>query len=191
MSDRCLEKRRLRDAARRARSAATAIAARAIAARLLALPELRRAGLVSGYAALADEVPLDHVRRGLEARGIELVYPRVEGERLALHRVGSARALVPGYRGIREPEATAPVVAPEAVDVFLVPGLLFDREVRRLGRGGGHFDRLLARARPDALRVGLCYAERVVDALPEDPWDIRMDAIVTDREVLRAAVARR
>ena len=71
------------------------------------------------------------------------------------------------------------------MDVFLVPGLLFDRAGRRLGRGGGHFDRLLARACPGALRVGVCVAERVVDELPEGPWDVRMHRIVTEHETLR------
>jgi 5-formyltetrahydrofolate cyclo-ligase len=97
--------------------------------------------------------------------------------------------LVRGTLGFAQPAASAPLVAVEAVDVFVVPGLLFDRACRRLGRGRGDYDRLLARARPDALRVGICYADRVVDELPEDPWDVAMDVVVTDRFVLRRAAA--
>ena len=74
---------------------------------------------------------------------------------------------------------------PEEVDLFVVPGLLFDRAGRRLGRGGGHLDRLLGRARKDAARVGLCYAQRVVQELPAAPWDVAMHVVVTDREVIR------
>jgi 5-formyltetrahydrofolate cyclo-ligase len=73
------------------------------------------------------------------------------------------------------------------VDLFVVPALRFDRAGRRLGRGGGHYDRLLARRRTDAWLVGICYEDRVVDELPEDPWDVRMHVVVADRFLLRVA----
>ena len=73
------------------------------------------------------------------------------------------------------------------VDVFVVPALRFDRAGRRLGRGGGHYDRLLARRRADAWLVGICYDDRVIDELPEEPWDVRMHVVVTDRVLLRLA----
>jgi 5-formyltetrahydrofolate cyclo-ligase len=66
-----------------------------------------------------------------------------------------------------------------------VPGVLFARNGARLGRGGGHYDRLLARAAPGALRIGICYADRLRDALPVDPHDAFVDIIVTELEVLR------
>ena len=66
-----------------------------------------------------------------------------------------------------------------------MPGILFDRRGRRLGRGLGHFDRLLANARTDAVRVGCSYADRVVEELPEESWDILMHVVVTEREVIR------
>jgi 5-formyltetrahydrofolate cyclo-ligase len=92
---------------------------------------------------------------------------------------------------VLEPAPGARAVRADLVDVFVVPGLLFDRAGRRLGRGGGHFDRLLACARPDALRVGVCPAERLVDELPEDPWDVRMHRVVTEHETLVASEPRR
>lgn len=87
--------------------------------------------------------------------------------------------------GIREPEQDSIRVPVEEIDAFLVPGLMFDRNCRRLGRGGGHYDRLLGRARVGAASIGICYAEHVVDELPEDPWDVAMDLVVTDRFVVR------
>jgi 5-formyltetrahydrofolate cyclo-ligase len=110
--------------------------------------------------------------------------PRVAGGVLELREGAPGQGLVPGPLGALQPPSDAPEVAPDAVDLFVVPGLLFDRSGRRLGRGGGHFDRLLIRARTDALRVGVCPSEALVDELPEDPWDVRMHRVVTEREVL-------
>jgi 5-formyltetrahydrofolate cyclo-ligase len=76
------------------------------------------------------------------------------------------------------------------VDVFLVPGLLFDRAGHRLGRGGGHYDRLLRGARRTALRAGICYAERLVAEVPAEERDVSMDVIVTESEVLRLGAGR-
>ena len=69
---------------------------------------------------------------------------------------------------------------------MLVPGLLFDVDGYRLGRGGGHYDRFLARIRalPRVAVVGLCFDEQLVESLPRDAWDERVDAVVTERRGL-------
>jgi 5-formyltetrahydrofolate cyclo-ligase len=152
--------------------------------RLLALPELASARTVSLYAALLDEIPTRALAAALRRRGARVALPRVVGEDLELRESDDAQPLVRGAAGVLEPAPEALAIPADAVDVFVVPGLLFDRAGRRLGRGGGHFDRLLARARPDALRVGVCTAERLVRELPEDPWDVRVHRIVTDQETL-------
>jgi 5-formyltetrahydrofolate cyclo-ligase len=136
---------------------------------LLALPELERARTIAVYAAIGDEVPLDAVIHHATARGKRVVFPVVVGPELELGPDPAAPARVPIHE----------------VDLFLVPGQVFDRALRRLGRGGGHYDRLLARRRSDATLVGICYDDRVIEALPEDPWDVRMHAVVTERGVSR------
>ncbi|MFQ5514550.1 MAG: 5-formyltetrahydrofolate cyclo-ligase [Myxococcota bacterium] len=178
-------KRALRHAARRLRD--DPAASNAVQGHVLRLPELERASRVALYAALAGEPSTDCIAEALASRGVELFLPRVADRVLHLARVDSLAGLQPGYRGILEPPRDAPEAAPDRVDVFLVPGLLFDRAGRRLGRGGGLYDRLLARARPDALRVGLCYAHRVVGELPAAPWDVRMHLVVSETGVLRPA----
>src|SRR5262249_30907805 len=120
------------------------------------------------YHAIGDEVPLERVASWCAERGVRVVYPVVVGAELEL-----------------APDVTRPErVAIAEVDVFVVPGQVFDRAGRRLGRGGGHYDRLLARRSANATVVGMCYADRVVDELPEDPWDVPMHALVTDRFAL-------
>jgi len=114
-------------------------------------------------------VPVETAAEACRARGARVVYPIVVGAELELGE---------------DPHRPARVAAHE-VDLFVVPGVAFDREGRRLGRGGGHYDRLLARRRLGAVPVGICYADRLVDALPEDPWDVRMEVLVSDAGVLR------
>jgi 5-formyltetrahydrofolate cyclo-ligase len=146
---------------------------------------------VALYAAIADEVPVDSAALRCRERGVRTVYPRRGSNGIELRLVADSRQLERRGRPFPEPDDEAPLVAVEAVDAFVVPGLLFDRSCRRLGRGGGDYDRLLARARPDAARVGICYADRVLAELPEDPWDVAMDVVVTDRFELRRAAERR
>jgi 5-formyltetrahydrofolate cyclo-ligase len=136
---------------------------------LIGLDELRNARVAAFYRAIGDEVPVEGAARLCRDRGARVVYPVVVGEELEL---------------AEDPLQSERVHAGE-VDVFVVPGVLFDRAGRRLGRGGGHYDRLLARRRAGAAAVGVAYADRVVDRLPEDPWDVAMDWIITDQFTLR------
>jgi 5-formyltetrahydrofolate cyclo-ligase len=71
-------------------------------------------------------------------------------------------------------------VDPVHLDVVVVPGLAFTADGRRLGQGGGHYDRFLARLRPDCVTVGAAFAEQLLDDLPTDPHDARLDFVVTD-----------
>jgi 5-formyltetrahydrofolate cyclo-ligase len=178
-------KRVLRANARGLRPERLELAAGAAQRRLLELPELSLAETVVLYAGALYEVPTDTLVGALRARGVRLLFPRVEGSALRLFVANDLEELVPGYRGIREPASDGRAIPPGEVDLFVVPGVLFDRAGRRLGRGGGHYDRLLGRAREDAVRAGLCYAQRVVRELPAAPWDVPVHVVVTETEVIR------
>lgn len=69
---------------------------------------------------------------------------------------------------------------PAAIDLVLVPGVAFTADGWRLGQGGGWYDRFLPMLRPDAVTVGVAFAAQVVDALPVEPHDVRVDLVVTD-----------
>jgi 5-formyltetrahydrofolate cyclo-ligase len=71
-------------------------------------------------------------------------------------------------------------VDPAVLDVVVVPGLAFTPDGRRLGQGGGHYDRFLPRLRAGCLTVGAGFAEQLVDDLPTEPHDVRLDLVVTD-----------
>jgi 5-formyltetrahydrofolate cyclo-ligase len=117
-----------------------------------------------------------------------LVLPRVdlaEG-RLRLHRVGDPRSeLKPGILGIPEPLPGLPEVGPDEVDWALVPGLAFDERGYRLGRGAGHYDRLLPMMRPDCICWSIGFACQLVSALPVERHDIALDGISTPDRTIR------
>lgn len=158
---------------------------------LYALPEFARAETVAVYFAIGDEVPTDAAVAAIRERGRRALYPVRTQSGLELALVRSDHELQAARGGIREPTSEATRVSVGEVDAFVVPGLLFDREGRRLGRGGGHYDRLLRSARADAALIGICYADRVIEVLPQDPWDVAMHFVVTERFALRLADGRR
>jgi len=76
-----------------------------------------------------------------------------------------------------------PMPDPTSVDVVIVPGLAFTVEGDRLGQGGGWYDRFLAGVRPEAITIGVAFAPQVVESLPVEPHDKRVDLVITDQVV--------
>ena len=107
----------------------------------------------------------------------KIALPRVDGNDLVLHWVAGPDDLVKGCFGILEPPASTPVADPNKLDLILVPGVAFDRQGGRLGRGRGYYDRLLAGT--SAFKVGVCFDWQIVPEVPREAHDIRMDAVVT------------
>jgi phosphomannomutase len=92
--------------------------------------------------------------------------------------------------GFSQPIAESPVVDPVSVDVVVAPGLAFDRSGLRLGRGGGHYDRLIALLRPDAVVVGVVPAALVVERLPREDHDRRVTHLVTEEGIAPVGASR-
>ena len=128
------------------------------------------------FSALPGEVELT----GLAARYPERcwVYPRVVGNDLVFHMVKNpAMDLVVGTFGIREPSPALPEIALTEIDAFFCPGLAFDRQGGRLGRGRGFYDRALAGASPSAMKIGVCFPCQRVESTHAEAHDVRMDAV--------------
>ena len=140
------------------------------------------AATVALYVAFGDELDPGNAVAALRQWGVGVLLPRVAGSEIELVQAEAGAPLVPGLAGVPEPAGAA--IELGDVDVVVLPGLGFTTDGARLGRGGGHYDRLLAALPPSIARVGLCFDEQVVAALPTEPHDERVDAIVTDRRTL-------
>ena len=161
----------------RARAAARSVA------RLVSLREVLDAGTVALYAALPDEAdPFDAVGY-LRRAGVRVLLPRVRDHDLEFVDIDEFASLTPGWRGVREPAGEPATL--DDIDAIVVPGLAFDRSGRRLGQGGGHYDRLLARLPRRSARIGLCLACQVVAEVPADERDEAVDLLVTEDGVWR------
>ena len=166
-------------------------AATALAERLEEIPEFLTDENIAGYWAVSGELPLAAILGGLRGRSQVYLLP-VVGEdgllRFAPWRPGVEIAT--NRFGIPEPKcAPDELVAADKLDVVLVPLLGFDRRGHRLGFGGGYYDRTFAflqeEARPGRpLLVGIGYAAQEVDAIEPMSWDVRLDYIATERELV-------
>ncbi len=177
-------KQRLREQARR--RAAPPGASEAIQRRLLAQDWWAAAFQFGIYRSTSGEPSTDALLADLLARGARVAVPARRGTEYGWAWVDAATRWRKQAHGILEPVGAEPA-APGDLRVVLVPGVAFDAQGGRLGHGRGHFDRLLAHG--DALRVGLCFENRLAEAIPMEPHDVRMDVVVTEKRMLFAPPA--
>jgi len=147
------------------------------------------------YIPMGGEVDTRFIVARAYRDGKSVAIPRIEGEDLAFYFYdGRTENLLPNQFGILEPDPAWKLVDPSLPTgkrlLVLAPGLAFDREGRRLGRGKGFYDRFLHRLRaahPAGSRswaVGLAFAEQLVERVPVSDHDEILEGIVTDREVI-------
>ncbi len=137
-------------------------------------------GVVAVYLAAPDEIDLSDFICEMLDRGVDVASPRWSGETYDLARLkgldeGDLRR---GPMNILEP-IEAESVRPQYVSVWIVPGLAFTKGGKRLGYGGGWYDRLLAATAKNALKIGVAYEFQIVDDIPSEQHDILLDRIVT------------
>ena len=164
---------------------ARALRSRQIAARVLTLEAFERARTLAIYAPMGAEVDPSDIAAEALARGKRLAYPVLAGATRPLRfAVCTPGALVTGPLRCLVPPPEAEAVAPDTIDLVLVPGIAFDGAGRRLGRGRGHYDATLATLRPDAVRVGLAFELQVVPEVPQEAHDAPLDVVVTEARIL-------
>jgi 5-formyltetrahydrofolate cyclo-ligase len=164
-----------------------AAASAAIAARVLALPEFAAAGTVLLTLPFRSEWDTLPVVRAALAAGKTVAIPRVDAQArmLELHAISDPqRDVVASPQGIPEPLRECQPVARDAIGFVLVPGVAFDLAGRRLGYGGGYYDRLLPLLSRGVPRVAGALEVQLVDRVPAAPHDLLVDAIVTESRLL-------
>lgn len=154
------------------------------------LPEYHTDARVAGYWACDGELPLNLVIPPLAARGQRFLLPMLgEDRQLRFAPWAAGQPVQPNRYGIPEPVSPSEWFAPFQLDLVLVPLLGFDRQGHRLGYGGGWYDRSFAflaeQVRPtEPLLVGVGYAFQELPALEPAPWDVPLDFIATERELI-------
>ncbi len=152
--------------------------------RFLALPEVERAQTVMLYRSFGSEVATGPLIDRLHARATVIVLPRIRGRgELEAVTYEPGDPLRETSFGVREP-ADGAVVDPGTIDVVAPPGVAFDRSGRRVGYGGGFYDRFLPML-GTVPRIALAFDLQLVDAVPAAGFDRPVDVVVTESRVLR------
>ena len=143
---------------------------------LLSHPKVLSSQSIILFHSLPDEVFTHSLINTLYSQGKRVLLPKVVSPtEMTLHEYRGADSLSPGAFGILEPnnEATVKVNAPLAI----IPGVAFDKDGNRLGRGKGYYDRLLPNLMP-IYKIGVCFPFQILDTIPHSLHDISMDEII-------------
>ena len=161
--------------------------------RLATLESLEHAHVVMMYMPLASGVGVTPAVLRCFRRGQTVCVPKVDWQRKDMTAIEITslddRVLDTDEHGLRSPK-TGRLILPNIIDAVVVPGLAFDPQGRRLGRGGGFFDRFLSRLRPTTTTIGLVFDQQIIDAVPANERDAAVDIIVSDRRVTFVKPAR-
>jgi len=162
----------------------------AVRKNLLTLEEFIDAKSVLMYVSFRSEVDTFEQLKGILCLGKKLTVPLVDSKQktLTLYEIKDISELEPGYMGIPEPNVNEDrKVDLKDIDIVVIPGTGFDLQGNRLGYGGGYYDRLLADTDKNIPKAALAYEEQIVEVIPAEPHDMKMDIIITDERVLRVS----
>lgn len=156
--------------------------------RFFSLPEFIAAEKIFFYASFRSEVEtLNMIEESLKM-GKRIVLPKVDKERhrLRLYEIKDINELSEGYMGIPEPLPDDERLVPlDDIDLVVIPGAAFDYSCNRLGYGAGYYDIVLSERKKKMPVVALAYEEQIVDLIPSEMHDVKVDMIVTDKRVIK------
>lgn len=162
----------------------------AIAEKLLSLPEYKSASVIMFYVSYRSEVATRSMIEAAINDGKRVVVPKVDRKtkRLRLFEISDLhKDLEAGYMGIYEPvEGHARPARPEELDIIVMPGVGFDAGCRRIGYGGGYYDRLLEEVGENTKLVAVAFEAQMMDEIPSEEHDRRVHRVLTESRMVSA-----
>ncbi len=154
---------------------------RKITESVLELNEYKSADCVFCYVSTEKEMDTFSILQDILRSGKHLGVPKCTGKGIMnVYEIHSLQELYPGAYGILEPkEDPERLIQPEAIDFAFIPCISCDRSGRRLGHGGGYYDRYLEKTH--CVKVALCREELLVDEIPVEEHDLRMDLVISEK----------
>ena len=152
---------------------------------LLKLDEFLNARHIMCYMSKENEVDTRPIFEYAFSKGISISAPRCSSTDEGImesYAVGKFEDFREGRFGIMEPRYVMPRAPKGTIEVIIVPGLAYSILGERIGKGGGYYDRYLAES--NSFLIGLCFDECLYEILPEDPHDIKMDAVISDERTI-------
>lgn len=153
---------------------------------VIGLPEFVNARTVLLYASYKSEVDTFELMKYCFSNAKIVTLPKVDplSSELEIYEIKDLSELASGYQNIPEPNVpeNRRVMQVSDIDLIIVPGVAFDDQCNRLGYGKGFYDKMLSEKSSPA--IALSYEEQIVNSVPAQPHDIKMDIIVTDKRII-------
>ena len=164
----------------------------AIAERLFNLPAVRKAQCVAVYQAAGSEASVNDLVKALRLvnSSVSIGYPAITGAGImhfARVDAGEFPAFLADPLVIMDPrDLDERRIDPQQIEILLVPGIAFDEQCRRLGQGGGFYDRYLEILAPDCITIGIAFEEQIIEQVPSGIHDKRVNYVVTPKRLITA-----
>ena len=156
---------------------------RIICKKLFSLDIFQKTDTVLLYSNIGCEVMTEDIAKQVLSVKKCLAYPKVFGDEMNFYKISSLSDLKKGYMNIDEPNANPDNLIDPKDGVIIVPGLAFDKAHNRTGYGRGYYDRYLLK-HPSLKKVGLGFSYQIFDELEVDCYDIPLDFIITEKEII-------
>ena len=152
---------------------------------LVKLPEWQKADTVLIFLSLQDEIKTDIIIKQALSEEKKTAVPRIKDNDLVFHIIESLNSDFNTHKlGMDEPDETFPVITPQLLKtentLIIVPGLAYDKNCFRLGRGKGFYDRFLSSVEDDISKIGIGYDFQIIESVPVEDHDFPLDMVITD-----------
>lgn len=148
----------------------------------------KRSNTIFAFVSFKSEVDTHKIIKHAISNGKTICVPKINSkqEGIKIYKIEDFDQLKEGYFGILEPIKSCEEVDSNALDLILMPGVAFDRHGGRVGYGAGFYDRFLSNMNKQVPKVALAYDFQVMDTVPMDQYDVRIDGVITEREMIIA-----
>ena len=158
---------------------------RAAQLRLISLEAFQRAACIALYSPIQQEVDTELLFATARSAGKQVLYPLVCDSSLQFREVTETGQRTPGAFGILEPCRFGEEHSLTSANLIVVPGVAFDLQGHRIGFGKGYYDRCLSQLPKHGTLVGLCHDFQLLEQVPAEGHDIRMQYVVTDKRIVQ------
>lgn len=155
--------------------------------RLLTCDAYKKASHILIYMDFGSEVKTTKIIEDALLKQKKVYVPRIEQKQMEFYEIHSTKDCKPGFHNILEPDLSCERFKEIQSDsiLMLLPGVAFDKQCYRMGYGGGYYDRYLANCPFHCTKLALAYQMQICDAIPLNGYDIPVDGIVTENQILK------
>jgi 5-formyltetrahydrofolate cyclo-ligase len=146
----------------------------------------KKANTIFAFVSFKSETDTHKIIKYAIHDGKTICVPRIKSKQkgIEIFKIDNFDQLEKGYFGILEPIESCLAVESKDIDLILMPGVAFDRQGGRLGYGAGFYDRFLSKINRSVDKIAVAYHFQVLDNIPMDEHDVRIDGIVTEEETI-------